>query len=131
MLAFACAMAGASREEEAARARAKLHRNSTSSEAAGLRALGEYYGTDKATSGFVDVYSEALPHGEDRTSVHHLLEIGVFFGASIKMWRDYYPSATIIGIDAFKGIEGYKVNGHNPGLIPVCRHPSRAIAHTV
>eukprot|EP00966_Prymnesium_polylepis_P214713 4972287-Prymnesium_polylepis.1 len=27
------------------------------------------------------------------------------------MWRDFYPNATIYGIDAFKGIEGYMFHG--------------------
>ena len=28
-----------------------------------------------------------------------LLEIGVFNGASIKMWKDFFPNATIYGLD--------------------------------
>jgi len=103
------------REFEAAQGREKLKRVATKDVVSkfdgSLRPIGEFYGTDKVHSGFVDVYNKVLPHGEDRGHVQFVLEIGVFFGASIKMWRDFYPNATIIGIDAFKGIEGYKFAG--------------------
>ena len=41
-----------------------------------------------------------------------VLEIGVFFGASVRMWRDYFPNAEIHGVDAFLGLQG---NGHRFG----------------
>ena len=31
--------------------------------------------------------------------VFRLLELGVYLGASLKMWRDYFPQAEIFGID--------------------------------
>ena len=30
-----------------------------------------------------------------------LLELGVAWGGSIRMWRDYFPNGTIIGVDTF------------------------------
>mmetsp|Transcript_40642 Transcript_40642/g.135433 ORF Transcript_40642/g.135433 Transcript_40642/m.135433 type:complete len:216 (-) Transcript_40642:651-1298(-) len=104
-----------SRAAEASVGLSKLRLGASPAELAtggSLRELGTFYGTDKATlTNFVDVYAEVLPHGAERWQVRSVLEIGVFFGASIKMWRDFYPNATIYGIDAFKGIEGYKFHG--------------------
>jgi len=121
LLLTLAAASAASRESEAALGRSKLVRGTADMASnTSLRQLGEYYGTDKAMhTAFVDVYSEVLPRGDERTKLHYLLEIGVFFGASLKMWRDYYPSATIIGIDAFKGIEGYHTGRHHQSF----RHP--------
>jgi predicted O-methyltransferase YrrM len=34
-----------------------------------------------------------------RESVNKILEIGVLRGASLKMWRIYFPNATIVGLD--------------------------------
>jgi len=31
--------------------------------------------------------------------VYNLLEIGIWEGASLRMWRDYFPNAEIVGID--------------------------------
>lgn len=60
----------------------------------------------------------ALKHGTDKSSLDHdycpfyeqhfrdrrtekltLLELGIWKGASLRMWRDYFPNATIVGID--------------------------------
>ena len=35
------------------------------------------------------------------------MEFGVFFGASILMWRDYFPSAEVVGVDTFAGKLGH------------------------
>mmetsp|Transcript_22791 Transcript_22791/g.49205 ORF Transcript_22791/g.49205 Transcript_22791/m.49205 type:complete len:300 (-) Transcript_22791:288-1187(-) len=112
MALFFCSVIGKmTREHEASTGRSMLMHVLPSYNS--LRQLGEFYGTDKTHTGFVDVYQAALPHGNERVHVQFVVEIGVFFGASLKMWRDYYPHATIIGIDAFKGVEGYKFNGKN------------------
>lgn len=36
---------------------------------------------------------------EDRATVKSVLEIGVNAGSSLRMWKEYFPSAHIIGID--------------------------------
>jgi len=60
-----------------------------------LHALGLKYGTDKATfHQFCDFYEEHLP-----PRIGRLLEIGVMDGASLRMWRDFYPDAEIVGVD--------------------------------
>jgi hypothetical protein len=62
-----------------------------------LQQIGERYGTDKAIHHkYLDFYQKHLPK---RTFGGRLLEIGVMDGASIQMWRDYYPKAEIVGID--------------------------------
>jgi len=53
-------------------------------------------GTDKLTHGYVEHYSRYLPAKCDS-----LLEIGVFKGASLKLWRDLYPKADIACFDLF------------------------------
>lgn len=73
-----------------------------------LDELGLKYGTDKASNGhnFLDFYEANLPHNPKR-----ILEIGAYEGASLKMWRDYYPEAEIVGIDIWKqlDIDGVKM----------------------
>jgi len=34
-----------------------------------------------------------------RLSARRVMEIGVWHGASLKMWRDYFPEATVYGVD--------------------------------
>jgi hypothetical protein len=34
-----------------------------------------------------------------RKSVKHVFELGIFMGNSLRMWRDYFPSATVYGAD--------------------------------
>lgn len=62
-----------------------------------LRELAEKYGTDKAGHGFCEHYERRF--AEFREEVFTLLEIGTFEGASMRMWSDYFPNATIVGID--------------------------------
>jgi trans-aconitate methyltransferase len=63
-----------------------------------LNNIGLKYGADKSSCfhNYLDFYEEHLP-GRDFTG--RLLEIGVMDGLSMKMWREYYPDAEIVGID--------------------------------
>ena len=62
-----------------------------------LHDIGFKYGTDKATfHKYLDFYEQHLP---DRNFRGRLLEIGVMDGLSVRMWREYYPYAEIVGID--------------------------------
>jgi hypothetical protein len=70
-----------------------------------LQRMGTYYGTDKAARGFCDVYEHKFQ--STRETVRHVLEVGVSRGASLKMWRDYFPQATIYGLDCSEGHDGY------------------------
>ena len=88
-----------------------------------LRKLGRQYGTDKRIHGFLDLYAERLP---PRDQVRSLLEVGVFYGASIQMWRDWYAQADIYGVDAFNGIFG---NGNRFSNATKFLHEVRAGLH--
>lgn len=63
-----------------------------------LDELALQYGTDKASNlhNYTRWYARHLPA---RDTVFSLLEIGVKDGASLRMWRDYFPYAIIEGID--------------------------------
>ena len=62
-----------------------------------LHDIAVKHGTDKANHGYCEVYERRL---EDRRSEPlKVLEIGVFFGASLRMWREYFPNAEIHGVD--------------------------------
>lgn len=62
-----------------------------------LHEWGIFHKTDKATHHkYCDFYEARI--GEPKS----ILEFGVLNGASLKMWRDRYPEATIMGIDIEK-----------------------------
>jgi Methyltransferase domain len=64
-----------------------------------LDELAREQGADKSGErhGFAAVYEQLLEPRRDETLT--LLEIGVLEGASLRMWRDYFPAARIFGID--------------------------------
>jgi hypothetical protein len=61
--------------------------------------LAAVYGSDKGVTAhrYVDVYAEHL--GAIRRDVTKVLEIGIYKGASLQMWRDYFPNAEVYGLD--------------------------------
>ena len=64
-----------------------------------LDALGLKHGTDKSSSGhdylsFFDAFFAPL-----RDLPVTLLEIGVYKGASLRTWEEYFPRGKIIGVD--------------------------------
>jgi hypothetical protein len=62
-----------------------------------LSELARKYGTDKLPHGFTGFYDQHL--AQTRESTRKILEIGIFGGASLQMWRDYFPNAVIHGLD--------------------------------
>lgn len=61
-----------------------------------------------------------------RNTVNRVLEVGVFFGASIQMWQSYFPSAKVVGLDTFKGQQGFtSTEGPNAGKRLVFRHADK------
>lgn len=65
-----------------------------------LEQLAFLYGPDKSRDDhkYTDFYS-SLYSAQNRHSVTSLLEIGVAAGQSLQMWSDYFPQATIYGVD--------------------------------
>jgi hypothetical protein len=62
-----------------------------------LTSLGLMHQTDKVEHGFCAFYHTHLD--PIRQDVRKVLEIGIARGASLRMWRDYFPNATIHGFD--------------------------------
>lgn len=64
-----------------------------------LNDIGVRCGTDKSTIThcYLDNYERHM--GAWRNDEFTMLEIGVAGGASIKMWREYFPNAKVYGID--------------------------------
>lgn len=65
--------------------------------------LGHQYGTDKVQHGFLPIYARAFG---DPAKLSAFLEVGVFRGSSLRMWRDYFINAQIYGLDGFTGVMG-------------------------
>ena len=62
-----------------------------------LYKLSEKYGTDKSSHGYVHYYDELF--GNKKNKEINLLELGIFKGASIKMWDKYFKKGNIYCID--------------------------------
>lgn len=54
--------------------------------------------TDKFTLGYVDTFYDPL-FAPIRNKVTNLLEIGIQYGHSLLMWRDFFPNANVYGVD--------------------------------
>ena len=68
-----------------------------------LHDIGMRHGTDKATyHKFLDLYESHI----DPSKVKRLLEIGIYQGASLRMWREWLPDTAIV--------EGWDINPHPP-----------------
>lgn len=65
-----------------------------------LNDIGLKLNADKSSRfhNYLDFYQEQLP---DSSFKGRLLEIGVMDGLSMRMWREYYPKADIVGIDIY------------------------------
>ena len=71
-----------------------------------LTRLSKRFGTDKVAHGFTKLYDAIF--STQRSTTRRMLEVGVFYGASIRMWHDYFPAATIHGVDAWRGLQGFE-----------------------
>jgi SAM-dependent methyltransferase len=62
------------------------------------------HNTDKFTLGYVnEIYNDLFVPIAD--SVSNVLEIGIQYGPSIKLWRDFFPNAQIYGADIEKLVD--------------------------
>jgi len=59
--------------------------------------IGKKYKTDKPSYGYTKVYYEIMKDVKD--SPINFFEIGIYFGASLRMWHEFFPKGTICGID--------------------------------
>ncbi|QYC09512.1 class I SAM-dependent methyltransferase [Brevundimonas nasdae] len=64
-----------------------------------LDEIGLEHGTDKASNhhDFLRLYDRRLSRLRDQSFT--LLEIGVYRGGSVRSWSQYFPNATIVGLD--------------------------------
>lgn len=64
-----------------------------------LAELFAKYGSDKESPAhsYAKVYEDLLGHRREK--IFSVLEIGIARGASLRAWRDYFPKATITGLD--------------------------------
>lgn len=68
-----------------------------------LEELFNKYGCDKASKHlYHTVYEKEFD--SLRNEAINILEVGVFKGDSIRAWLEYFPNATIYGVDVFKRI---------------------------
>ena len=79
-----------------------------------LRDCFDNNGCDKGyRHGYERVYEPAFR--DLRQEPLRLLEIGIYKGASLAAWIDYFPNATVVGIDTFQRVK--------PESIPMLNHP--------
>lgn len=64
-----------------------------------LCSIGTLHHTDKAPWywGYTEHYFRWL--SAEREQIRVVLEVGVWRGASLRMWRDFFPNADVIGFD--------------------------------
>jgi len=62
-----------------------------------MNAMQEEYGTDKTAHGYTARYQDHFRHLFDQPV--SILELGIFKGESLRMWRDMFPHGTVIGLD--------------------------------
>jgi hypothetical protein len=64
-----------------------------------LDKIAIHYGTDKSSyiHNYCVKYEKWLPF--NRLEPITILEIGVLGGQSLSTWREYYPNATVVGLD--------------------------------
>lgn len=79
-----------------------------------LKRLAYEFGTDKLKHGYIEIYETHL--NALKYDIFNFLEIGVFFGSSIKMWEKYFPNAVIYGADHFTGRQGNGSRFTDPDL---------------
>ena len=98
-----------------------------------LSRLCQKHGTDKGAINLADhpldrVHNYAdfyeMLFGGIRRQVKHLLECGIFWGESLRVWHEYFPNATITGIEIDEArlfseerIETYQVDQTVPDSI--------------
>jgi hypothetical protein len=78
--------------------------------------LGKMHKTDKPGNGYTKVYYEIMKDFRDEPV--NIFEIGIYFGASIKMWEEFFPKGKICGIDNGRIVPNSKIVTGNSNEIP-------------
>ncbi len=78
-----------------------------------LSRLGVVHHTDKNQyfHNYLDKYDFVL--SKIRNESFTMIELGVFKGESMRMWHEYFPSATIVGVDIDKDAKQYENRNEN------------------
>ena len=87
-----------------------------------LCSLADKYGSDKGPKGhnYTPIYHELMCSSKETTRI--VVEIGVLNGASIRMWLDYFPGATVFAIDIDHKALSRLVSSRFPGserVVPI------------
>ena len=77
-----------------------------------LSNLASKHNSDKIDHQYTQIYQNLF--NSIRNDNFNLLEIGVLYGASLKMWHEYFPNANIYGADNFFGYNGNGCSINNP-----------------
>lgn len=88
-------------------ARADLDGDTMDTQLPSLDSLGLKFRTDKASGqhDYLSFYESFLE--EWRHEPVRVLEVGVQFGSSLRMWEEYFPHGTIIGADIHPGVKSF------------------------
>ncbi|MHB1953271.1 MAG: class I SAM-dependent methyltransferase [Sulfobacillus sp.] len=92
----------------------------------GLEQLIDHSRTDKGSlHSYLSSYEELM--GGKRASVEAVLEIGIYLGGSLELWRDYFPRAEVTGVDIVDGMWYFRsserivvragTNAYDPDLV--------------
>ena len=71
-----------------------------------LKVIAEKEFTDKVAHSYLDKYEFFLKARKDKK--FNLLELGVFDGGSLRMWKNYFPNAEIYGVDIDERCKAYE-----------------------
>jgi hypothetical protein len=76
-----------------------------------LDEIGLKFGTDKASAfhNYLNFYEDFMT--PLREAPITLLEVGVYKGASLRTWREYFPNAKIIGVDIQPSSKQFETDG--------------------
>ncbi|MES0051781.1 class I SAM-dependent methyltransferase [Mesorhizobium sp. M0053] len=79
-----------------------------------LDSIGRTYGTDKVSAihDYLSFYAEKFESIRYENFV--MFELGVFRGASVQMWEEYFPKASVIGVDYDQ-----EANRYNRGRVSI------------
>ena len=78
-----------------------------------LTELNEQYKSDKGiTHNYLNYYEKLF--SENRHKKLNILEIGVLFGNSLKLWNDFFTKSTIYGVENFSQDNGHDYYSYKP-----------------